>query len=52
MTCVICVGIHLGGGVVWELGERFGTLTAVVVSGIGSLAGVYAGWWVARKYLA
>lgn len=52
MKLLIFVGINLGGCVGWELGERFGTLTAFVVSGIGSLAGVYAGWWVARKYLA
>ena len=39
MKFLIFVGINLGGCVGWELGGRFGTRTAFVVSGIGSRSG-------------
>ena len=48
----IFIGINLGGYVGWDLGERFGTMTAFVLSGLGSMLGVFVGWWAARKYLA
>jgi hypothetical protein len=48
----IFVGINLGGYFGWELGDRFGTMTAFLLSGAGSVAGVFAGWWVARKLLS
>jgi hypothetical protein len=50
MKLCIFVGINLGGYVGWELGDRIGLMTAYLLSGIGSLAGVFAGWWVARRY--
>ena len=52
MKLLIFVGINLGGYVGWELGERFGMMTAFLLSGAGSVLGVFAGWWTARKYLA
>jgi hypothetical protein len=39
------------GAIGWWLGNRFGFVTAYVVSGIGSLLGVYVGWRVNRDYL-
>ena len=52
MKLLIFVGINLGGYVGWELGDRFGTMTAFLLSGAGSVLGVFAGWWLARKLLA
>jgi len=48
----IFVGINLGGYLGWELGGRFGTMTAFLLSGAGSVVGVFAGWWLARRLLA
>jgi len=36
----------------WSLGEQFGVMTAFLISSIGSMVGVYAGWKFARHYLA
>ena len=47
----IFVGINVGGYFGWELGARFGTMTAFLLSGVGSVAGVFAGWWLARRLL-
>jgi hypothetical protein len=47
----IFVGINVGGYFGWELSEHFGTMTAFVLSGAGSVVGVFAGWWVARRLL-
>lgn len=52
MKLCIFTGINLGGYVGWELGERFGTMTAFILSGLGSVVGVWAGWRVARRHLA
>jgi len=52
MKFLIFVGVNLGGYVGWELGEKFGMMTAFLLSGAGSVAGVFAGWWAARRYLA
>jgi hypothetical protein len=52
MKLLIFVGINLGGYVGWELGDRFGTMTAFLLSGAGSVLGVVAGWWTARRLLA
>ena len=52
MKLLIFVGINLGGCAGWELGERSGTMMAFVLSGAGSVLGVVAGWWMARRYLA
>ena len=52
MKLCIFVGVNLGGFAGWEIGDRFGTMTAFLLSGAGSVVGVFAGWWVARRYLA
>jgi len=51
MKFLIFVGVNVGGFAGWELGEPFGVMTAFFISGFGSMVGVYAGWWVARRYL-
>lgn len=52
MKLCIFVGINVGGYIGWSLAEPYGMMTAFLVSGVGSIVGVYAGWWVARRYLA
>jgi hypothetical protein len=52
MKFLIFIGINVGGYVGWALAEDYGLLIAFIASGVGSILGVYAGWWVARRYLA
>ncbi len=52
MKLCIFVGINLGSYLGWELAEQFGTMTAFLLSGAGSIAGVFAGWGLARKLVA
>lgn len=47
----IFIGVNVGGAIGWSLGERFGIMTAFLISSIGSIAGVFAGWKLARHYL-
>ncbi|HTU00228.1 MAG TPA: hypothetical protein VMG58_00380 [Candidatus Sulfotelmatobacter sp.] len=42
-------GALLGGYAGWYLGDGFGTAAAFIASGVGSVAGVYLGWRLARK---
>jgi uncharacterized protein YcfJ len=51
MKLAIFVGTMLGDYTGWWAGEAFGLGFgwAFVLSGNGSMAGVYAGWKVARK---
>ena len=51
MKLCIFVGMNVGGYIGWELGDRVGMMTAFLVSSLGTLLGVYAGWTVARDYL-
>ena len=48
----IFAGTTLGGYAGWYLGEACGLefLGAFLLSGLGSLAGVYGGWKLARKF--
>jgi len=48
----IFVGTTIGGYVGWYLGELCGLdfVGAFLVSGVGSIAGVYGGWKLARKF--
>ena len=46
----IFIGMTVAGWIGWWLGERFGMLTAFVLSGVGSMVGVYAGWRISRDY--
>ena len=52
MKLCIFIGVNVGGMVGWWLGEYVGIMTAFLASGVGSVLGVYAGWRVAREYLA
>lgn len=47
----IFVGTTIGGYVGWYLGDLcgLGFWGAFLVSGVGSVAGVYGGWKLARK---
>jgi hypothetical protein len=61
MKLLIFIGVNVGGILGWWVGEHvcglFGLsqqtsfLIDFIISGLGSVAGVYAGWWAARKYL-
>jgi hypothetical protein len=51
MKLCIFIGVNAGGMVGWWLGGYVGIMTAFLVSGVGSVLGVYAGWRVAREYL-
>jgi hypothetical protein len=52
MKLFIFIGVNVGGAIGWSLGEQFGgVMTAFFMSGLGSMVGVYAGWWAARRYL-
>ena len=47
----IFVGTTIGGYAFWALGDLFdlGMGWSFVLSGVGSIAGVYVGWKVAQK---
>lgn len=47
----ILVGATVLGWVGWWLGAFVGLMTAFILSGIGSMLGVYAGWRIHRDYL-
>jgi hypothetical protein len=49
---VIFIGMTLGGWVGWWLGQRFGVMTAFILSTLGSLGGVIVGWRIARDYFS
>lgn len=51
MKICIFIGLNIGGAIGWALGERYGVMTAFILSGIGSLFGVYGGWRAARHFL-
>jgi len=42
-------GATIGGYAGWFIAERFGFFVAFLVSGVGSIVGVYLGWKLARK---
>ena len=48
----ILIGATVLGWVGWWLGARIGFMTAYVLSGIGSIVGVYVGWRINRDYLS
>ena len=51
MKLCIFVGMSVGSWAGWALGESGGVMTAFLVSGVGSLVGVYLGWRAARALL-
>ena len=48
----IFVGTTVFSTIGWYLGDPFGFFTAFVLSGIGSIFGVYVGWKAAQKFLS
>ena len=48
----IFIGMTVLGWVGWWIGGKIGFMTAFVLSGIGSMAGVYVGWRINRDYLS
>jgi hypothetical protein len=48
---LIFIGMVVGGWVGWSLGERFGIMTAFILSTLGSLGGMILGWRIGRSYL-
>ena len=51
MRLLMFVGMTVGGAVGWWLGSYGGIWMALVVSAIGSLAGVYVVYRLTRDYL-
>ncbi len=51
MKFCIFIGVNVGGYAGWVLGEPMGLMAAFLISSLGSILGVYAGWKVARLYL-
>jgi len=47
---LIFAGMTVGGWVGWWLGERWGIMTAFIVSTLGSLVGVILAWKIGRNY--
>jgi len=42
----------LGSWVGWWLGDRWGLMTAFLLSSVGSIVGVYLGWRINRDFLS
>jgi hypothetical protein len=49
---LIFIGMTVGGWMGWWLGERFGIMTAFILSTLGSLGGVILGWRIGRSYFS
>lgn len=54
MGLCILIATTILGSAGWWLGDHFGfgLMTTYLLSSVGSLAGVYAGWRVHRDYLS
>jgi len=50
-TVLVLVASTILGSVGWWLGGMIGTMTAFMLSTIGTGVGVYLGRWFAREYL-
>jgi hypothetical protein len=48
---LIFVGLNVGGAIGWWLGERYGLMTAFLLSSVGCILGIYVGWRIARRIL-
>ncbi len=49
--CII-VAITVLGWVGWWIGDKISFMTGFLLSGIGSVAGIYVGWRINRDYLS
>ena len=47
----IFIGMTVFGWVGWWIGAKIDFMTGFVLSGVGSMAGVYVGWRINRDYL-
>ena len=47
----IFIGMTVFGSIGWWLGAKFGFLAGFLLSGVGSIVGVYVGWRIARDYM-
>jgi membrane protein YqaA with SNARE-associated domain len=45
------IGITIGGAIGWWLGDFIGLTSAIILSSIGSGAGLLAIRWLAKEYL-
>ncbi len=50
----VCIfaGMIILGWVGWWVGSGFGVMTAYLLSGVGSLLGVYLGWRINRDFFS
>jgi uncharacterized membrane protein YfcA len=48
---IIFISLNVFGAIGWSLGEPYGIMTAFLLSGLGSVVGVYLGWRLARRLL-
>ena len=48
----IFVGLTIGSYLGWWVGAQWSMMMAFIVSSIGSLAGVYAGWKINRNFFS
>ena len=48
----IFIGMTVFGWIGWWIGDQIGFVTAVILSGVGSMIGVYVGWRINRDYLS
>lgn len=51
MKLLIFVGLNVLGALGWSLGSPYGIGVAFILSGIGSILGLYLGWLAARRLL-
>lgn len=51
MKLIIFVSLNVFGALGWWLGESYGVMTSFLLSGVGSIVGVYLGWRLARRLL-
>ena len=47
--CII-MSMTLVGAVGWWVGAKIGLITAFILSGVGSMAGIYLGWRINRTF--
>lgn len=48
---IIFISLNVFGAIGWSLGEPYGIMTPFLLSGLGSIVGVYLGWRLARRLL-
>jgi hypothetical protein len=49
---IIIVGMTTLGWVGWWIGDKIGIMAGFLLSGIGSVVGIYVGWRINRDYLS